>query len=79
MKCMTIFEYMLPSSLKNLFSVGFKREKTNSILIISMHMVKFRAWQRGEPNAHALQNRSQALAEPIIHLIHTTHVLIHHF
>jgi hypothetical protein len=47
MKRMIIFEYMLPSSLKNLFSVGFKREKTDSFFIISMRMVKFGALPRG--------------------------------
>ena len=67
MKRMIIFEYNTPSSLKNLISVGFKREKTDTFFIIYMRMVKFRAWQKGEPNAHALQNRSHDLAEPIIH------------
>ncbi len=71
--------YVSRSSLKKSFSVAFKRE--NGFIRYNLYAHdKVPSMPKRRPKTPTLsKNRSHALAEPIIHLIHATNVLFHHF
>ena len=74
-----MLSYFTRSSLKKLFSVAFKRENGFIRYNFYAHGKVPSMAKRKTKTPTLSKNRSHALAEPIIHLIHTTHVLFHHF